>query len=153
LPEAIYTETELPPSRHNVYGVIPSGLNEWERKFANLLDLDLDGHVLWWHRNEPHKPWSVATTLPNGHQFFPDFLVGIKDRLKPDNVLLIDTKRAINDDLNAKVKAVVKHASYGATAILFYEASVDRWMTVRYDEQKDKNELDAVFRLNAMSGF
>lgn len=153
LPEAIYTETELPPSRHNVYGVIPSGLNEWERKFANLLDLDPDGHVLWWHRNEPHKPWSVATTLPNGHQFFPDFLVGIKDRLKPDNVLLIDTKRAINDDVNAKVKAVVEHRAYGATAILFYEAALDRWMTVRYDEQRDKNDLDAVFRLSAMVGF
>jgi hypothetical protein len=128
-------------------------MNDWERKFAGLLDLDPDGYVLWWHRNEPHKPWSVATTLPNGHQFFPDFLVGIRERRKPDHVLLVDTKRAINDDLNAKVKTVVEHKAYGPTAILFYEAAQDRWMTVRCDEAKDKNELDAVFRLAAMSGF
>ncbi|MCR6654336.1 MAG: DEAD/DEAH box helicase family protein [Opitutus sp.] len=153
LPDAIYAEAELPSSRHNVYGVLPPGVNDWERRFANLLDLDPDGHVLWWHRNEPHKPWSVATTLPNGHQFFPDFLVGIRGRRTADNVLLVDTKRAINDDLNAKVKTVVKHDSYGATVILFYEAAFDRWMTVRYDEQRDKNELDAVFRLSAAAAF
>lgn len=153
LPDAIYAEADLPPSRHNIYGVIPPGMNEWERKFAGLLDLDPDGYVLWWHRNEPHKPWSVATTLPNGHQFFPDFLVGIRERRKPEHVLLVDTKRAINDDVNAKIKAVVEHKAYGPTAILFYEAEHDRWMTVRYDEAKDKNELDAVFRLAAMPTF
>lgn len=150
LPDAVHAEAPLPPSRHNVYGVLPSGMNEWERKFATMLDLDPDGHVLWWHRNEPHKPWSVATTLPNGHQFFPDFLIGVRGRRKPDEVLLVDTKRAINDDLNAKVKAVVEHKSYGRTAILFYEQAQDRWMTVEYDEVKDKNELHAVFRLGAM---
>jgi superfamily II DNA or RNA helicase len=152
LPEKIYAEAELPRSRHNLYGVYPPGMNSWERAFAELLDQDPDGHVLWWHRNEPHKPWSVATTLPDGRQFFPDFLVGIRDRAKSDHVLLVDTKRAINDDLNAKVKSVVAHETYGRTAILFWENNT-RWMTVRYDEAKDKNELDAVFRLAAMAGF
>jgi hypothetical protein len=65
---------------------------------------------------------------------------------------LFDPKRAINDDLNAKPKTVVEHRAYGRTAILFYEDD-KRWMTVRYDETKDKNELDAVFRLSAMVDF
>ncbi len=152
LPEKLYADTDLPTSPRNIYGVYPAGMNTWEQAFAELLDNDPDGHVLWWHRNEPQKPWSVATTLPDGRRFFPDFLVGIKGRNKPDNVLLVDTKRAINDDLNAKPKAVVEHKTYGRTAILFYEGE-KRWMTVRYDEAKDKNELDAVFRLAAMAGF
>jgi hypothetical protein len=152
LPENIYADAELVPSRHNLYGVYPPGMNDWEQAFAELLDRDPDGHVLWWHRNEPHKLWSVATTLPNGQQFFPDFLVGIRGRSKPDHVLLMDPKRAINDDLNAKVKSVVEHQAYGRTAILFFEDK-KRWMTVRYDEVKDKNELDSVFRLSAMADF
>ncbi|MDO8540461.1 MAG: DEAD/DEAH box helicase family protein [Opitutaceae bacterium] len=152
LPENIYADAELPNSRHNLYGVHPPGMNSWEQAFAELLDRDPDGHVLWWHRNESHKPWSVATTLPNGQQFFPDFLVGIRGRAKPDNVLLVDPKRAINDDLNAKVKTVVEHQTYGRTVILFLEDN-KRWMTVRYDEATDKNELDSVFRLSAMVDF
>jgi hypothetical protein len=79
-------------------------------------------------------------------------LVRIKGRNKTDHVLLVDPKRAINDDLNARPKAVVEHHAYGRTAILFYEDN-KRWMTVRYDEAKDKNELDAVFRLSAMVDF
>jgi type III restriction enzyme len=152
LPEKLYADADLPPSTRNVYGVYPPGMNSWEQAFAELLDNDPDGYVLWWHRNEPHKPWSVATTLPNGRLFFPDFVVGIKGRNKPDSALLVDTKRAINDDLNAKVKSVVEHQAYGRTAILFYEDG-KRWMTVRYNEAKDKNELDAVFRLPAMLDF
>ena len=152
LPEKLYSDAELPTSPKNIYGVNPTGMNSWEKAFASLIDNDPDGHVLWWHRNDPHKPWSVATTLPNGRLFFPDFLVGIKGRNKPDHVLMVDPKRAINDDLNAKPKSVVEHHAYGRTAILYYEES-NRWMTVRYDEPKDKNELDAVFRLSAMSAF
>ena len=152
LPENIYADAELLPSRHNLYGVYPPGMNDWEQAFVELLDRDPDGHVLWWHRNELYKPWSVATTLPNGQQFFPDFLVGIRGRVKPDHVLLVDPKRAINDDLNAKAKSVVEHQAYGRTAILFLEDK-KRWMTVRYDEAKDKNELDSVFRLSAMVDF
>lgn len=152
LPDSLYSDTELPASRHNLYGVYPPGMNDWEQAFAEFLDLDPDGFVLWWHRNEPHKPWSVATTLPNGRQFFPDFLVGIRGRTKPDHVLLVDPKRAINDDINAKVKTVVEHQAYGRTAVLFYEER-KRWMTVRYDEAKDQNYIDSVFRLSAMSMF
>jgi superfamily II DNA or RNA helicase len=152
LPEKLYADADLPASPRNIYGVYPPGMNSWEQAFAELLDKDPDGYVRWWHRNEPHKPWSVASTLPNGRLFFPDFLIGIKGRNKTDGVLLVDTKRAINDDLNAKTKAVVEHHAYGRTAILFYEDN-KRWMTVRYDEGKDKNELDAVFRLPAMVDF
>ncbi len=152
LPDKISSDAPLAQSAKNVYRVMPGGMNTWETAFAELLDQDTDGIVLWWHRNEPHKPWSVATTLPDGRQFFPDFLVGVKGRSKPDGVLLVDTKRAINDDLNAKVKAVVEHKAYGRAAILFYQEE-RRWMIVRYNEAADKNELDATFTLTLMVSY
>ncbi len=82
LPDAL----EMPPgavlSRLNAYGVMPQDLNEPERKFAELLDADTSGTVLWWHRNEPRKPWSVALVLPGGERYFPDFIIRVVPGVK-----------------------------------------------------------------------
>ena len=56
LPAEIVSEEPLTTSTRNIYGIIPNGLNTWERPFADLLDRDANGIVKWWHRNEPHKP-------------------------------------------------------------------------------------------------
>lgn len=152
LPERIVSESPLDRSPRNIYGVYPSDLNTWERPFAEWLDNAEDGSVLWWHRNLPNKPWSVAVTLANGSQFFPDFVISIPGRNTPDSVLLVDTKRAINDDANALIKAVSDHKSYGRTAILFYEEQ-KRWKIVRYNEEKNKNEVAELFDLSAAKMF
>lgn len=80
LPESVEMPPGAMPSRLNAYGVMPQDLNEPERQFAELLDVDTSGTVLWWHRNEPRKPWSVALVLPGGERYFPDFIIGVKDR-------------------------------------------------------------------------
>ncbi len=152
LPPAILSERELDRSPKNIYGVYPPDLNTWERAFAEWLDNDVDGVVKWWHRNLPDKDWSVAVTLPNGCLFFPDFLIGIEGRDTPDSVLLVDTKRGINDDVNALAKAVSAHQKYGQTLILFYEDR-KRWKVVRYNEEKDKNEVAEKFELKNAKDF
>jgi len=64
----------------------------------------------------------------------------------------VDTKRAINDDTNSLIKAVSEHKGYGRTAILFYEDE-KRWKVVRYNEEKDKNEVAELFDLRAAKDF
>ena len=146
LPQFVQSDTALDRSPKNIYGIYPEDLNTWERAFAEWLDNEVDGMLLWWHRNPPSKPWTVAVTLSNGSQFWPDFLVAIAGRKTPGSILLVDTKRAINDDANALIKAVNEHKSYGRTAILFYE-NQKRWKIVRYNEEKDKNEVKEIFTL------
>lgn len=70
---------------------MPPELNEHERKFAELLDADTSGTVLWWHRNEPRKPWSIGIVLPDGGRYFPDFAVGVSGRARGADVLLLET--------------------------------------------------------------
>lgn len=147
LPTILSSDTPLDPSPKNLYGVYPGDLNTWERPFAEWLDNDVEGHVLWWHRNLPNQPCSVAVTLENGSQFFPDFLMGIAGRGTPNNILLADTKRAVNDDANALIKTECVHMSYGRSAILFYEQN-KRWRVVRYVVEKDKNEIAELFDLS-----
>jgi type III restriction enzyme len=67
-------------------------LNDTERQFAEMLDADTSSTVVWWHRNEPRKPWSVGIVMPGGDRYFPDFIVGVNDRHNGDGVLLVETK-------------------------------------------------------------
>jgi hypothetical protein len=48
--------------------------------------------VLWWHRNEPRKPWSAALVLPGGERYFLDFIIGVKERARGGGVILAETK-------------------------------------------------------------
>ena len=149
LPGYVTSETPLDPSFKNIYGIYPSDLNTWERDFAKMLDNDHTGTVLWWHRNPPRKKYSVCIVRPDGGRFFPDFIVGVKDRnVAQDGILLIETKHAIGS-VDSKIKAIVEHKSYGKALMLHWKDRKD-WMTVRYDPQTDKNMLDAMFRPNAM---
>ncbi|MGH7214209.1 MAG: DEAD/DEAH box helicase, partial [Tepidisphaeraceae bacterium] len=87
LPLTLDSETELMSAKLNVYGRYPV-MGGWERAFAEHLDADDTGNVLWWHRNEPHKPWSINVLMDNGQGFFPDFIVGIRERPTEDHGLL-----------------------------------------------------------------
>lgn len=90
LPE-MRSELRLDPSKRNIYGVFPADLNNDERRFAELLDID--ENVLWWHRNPSQQPSSVALYgWSLGKGFFPDFIVGVKDRNVGNGIALVEVK-------------------------------------------------------------
>ena len=94
---------------------------------------------------------AVVTVLPDGSRFFPDFILSVKGRQKLDGILLVDTKRAINDDLNVIPKTNVAHQKYGRAMILKKDGS--RWFTIRYSEAHDKNEEDQILRPELLAHF
>jgi len=74
LPKEIEASEAINRASLNSYGIIPTDLNETERKFAQLLETDTSKIVSWWHRNKDRKPYSVGIVLPNGQRYFPDFI-------------------------------------------------------------------------------
>ena len=145
LPDTLESDEPLPRSRHGMYGCIPPGLTSWERKFADLLDSDSQNTVRWWHRNLPHKAWSVQVMLDNGHPFFPDFVVGIEGRHTEDGALLTDPK--FQFEIAAELpKSHAEHPAYGRVLILMLQGGV-QWMTIRYDAAHQRAVLDREFRL------
>lgn len=66
-------------------------------------------------------------------------------------VLLIETKRVINDqERNALVKAQAEHPVYGKVMMLYWQDKRD-WQVVEYDPRKDCNFLDRVFRTELLA--
>ncbi len=151
LPAEIVSDEPLAASTRNVYGVIPDGLNTWERPFADLLDRGGNGLVNWWHRNEPHKPWSVNVLMPDGRGFFPDFVIGVEGRKTEEGILLADPKLNYQRDDEAS-KVLAEHRLYGRVLILFRDGGT-RWMTVGYDDKAKKPCLAREFRLSDAVGF
>jgi hypothetical protein len=135
----------------NGYAIIPTSMNSWERAFADFLDRDGSGTVLWWHRNPSLKPWSVRVLLADGRGFFPDFIVGIKDRPKEDGVLLTDTKYAF--ELHKELpKILAEHATYGRV-LLLHRTGEHRWEVVRYQPETGRATLGDEFRFTDAPGY
>ena len=151
LPAEFESESPLPTSRLNVYQIMPPGLNTWEQPFAELLDRDTQNNVRWWHRNQPHKPWSVQVVLDNGKGFFPDFVIGIEGRKTEDCGLLADPKFAF-EITQEEPKTYAEHPVYGRVLILSLQGGA-QWMTVRYDEKREKAIFDGEFRLADAAGY
>lgn len=146
IPESIYSVEALEPARLNLYGIFPDDLNSWERPFAEYLDNDLSGTVLWWHRNPARKKFSVTMPLPGQPDFYPDFIAGIRGRTHGNGIILIETKRMINDqERNALVKAQAEHPDYAKVMMVYWE-NKQEWRVVEYDVTSDKNILDRVLR-------
>lgn len=152
LPDFIEQSFGSRTSRFNIYGVYPEGLNNDELGFGQLLDMDTSGTVEWWHRNERSKPWSIALVLPNGSLYHPDFVVKVRGRTKGDGLLLLETKgpHLLNYD-DTILKIYASHKTYGRPLIITMENG--RWMTVRYNDRNGKNEIDSVFRIEAMTEY
>lgn len=151
LPEIVELPLGARTSRLNVYGVMPPDLNRDEMAFAEMLDSDLSGTVEWWHRNEPRKPWSIGLILPNGAQYFPDFVVKVKGRLQGDGLLLVEVKgdHLLNSS-DTLDKVLASHQRYKRPMMLMRDSD-GRFMTIRQDEN-GKNSPDQVFRLDLMVG-
>jgi hypothetical protein len=109
---AVESEAPLPPALRNIYGVFPDGMGPAEREFAEMLDTSAD--VLWWHRNPSRKPESVALyRWSDGTAgFFPDFVVGVRERTEGDGVALSEVKGPHLQQYE-KAKAGARHIHYG----------------------------------------
>lgn len=149
IPTSIESDIELIYSRRNIYGILPSDLGSWEKKFASWLDSYETQGVKWWHRNPDRKAYSVAIPIPGRtNNFYPDFIIGVEGRDKEHGILLIDTKERINDEEGKAVAKInAQHPVYGKAVIIYLEESKEgdsKWYTVRYVESRDKNELDQI---------
>lgn len=129
-------------SERNAYRFTPPDLNSWEKQFASLLDDDVTGVVKWWHRNKPWVRESVCVPLPSGKAYFPDFVVCLAGRKKGDGILLVETKERIYDPL-AEEKVDAEHKAYGRPLMVTLEN--ERFMSVRFNLQQRRNEIDRVF--------
>lgn len=150
LPDSIELPSGTRTSRLNVYGVMPPDLNRDEMAFAEMLDSDLSGAVEWWHRNEPRKPWSIGLILPNGAQYFPDFVMKVNGRTQGDGLLLAEIKgdHLLNSS-DTLDKVLASHQRYKRPVMLMREDG-QRFMTIRQDEH-GKNSPDQIFRLDLMA--
>lgn len=144
LPAEFESEIELKSSKLNVYGCYPI-MGGWERAFAEYLDGDDTDTVLWWHRNEPHKDWSINVLMDNGQGFFPDFVVGIRGRPTEDNGLLTDPKEAYSRTKELP-KLAAAHAAYGKVLILTKENDRGRWEIATWDAAGEKPTIAGPFR-------
>ncbi len=150
LPVELLSDAPLPASVGNVYGRMPPGMNQWETSFAAFLDADGSGQLLWWHRNPARKDWSVRVLLADGSGFFPDFIVGVKDRSKPANGLLADTKYAF-ELRREQQKILAEHSDYGRVLIL-YKSGANHWSMVKFDHD-GRPQLGDEFRLVSAAGY
>jgi len=151
LPTEMVVPDNTPRSRLNVYGVIPPDLNETERKFVTMLDADTSGVVLWWHRNEPKKPWSIRIVQANGVPYFPDFVIGVKDRHRHDGILLVETKghHILHHE---REKVLAEHKVYGSPIMVTLREN-GKFMIVQYIPARDAVEEDRVFRIEGMARY
>lgn len=152
LPPEVVADRDLIASPKNIYGVVPADLNGWERAFAAMLDRSAGGTFLWWHRNLPHKPWSVNVLLPDGRGFYPDFVVGVEGRNTEDHVLLADPK--VNFERSDEAaKSQARHGVYGRVLVLHLDSNTMRWLTVGYDAKRDKPVSGEEFRAADAAGY
>jgi hypothetical protein len=128
----IRSELRLSLAKRNLYGVFPPDLNADERRFAELLDIDDD--VLWWHRNPSQQPSSVGLYgWSLGRGFFPDFVVGVKDRRAGNGIALVEVKGPQLQHFE-RAKASARHKDYGAVFMVGYNVGKKDFVLLREEE-------------------
>lgn len=148
LPPALVSESALPGDPRASYGVVPDGLNRWEQAFVRRLERDSDGLVDWWHRNPVRRPYSVAVPIPGQPNFYPDFVLKVRQRSRGDGIVLVEIKGEYNDFRgNAQEKAQATHPTYGDVLMLHWDQERE-WRHVKYDSRSGRNELQAAFDLD-----
>ncbi len=143
LPSVLSSPVRLPPSPRNLYGVVPTGMNTWERAFADWLDRQ--SNVLWWVRNAQRdgaaNGWGVRIVLAeDGRGYWPDFVVCVEGRKRGDGVALAETKERIST-YDSELKSRTEHREYGRALMLTYDPSRDRFERVEYDRALDRNRV------------
>jgi hypothetical protein len=153
LPKQIEASESIHRASLNSYGFMPTGLNETERKFAQLLETDTSNTISWWHRNEDRKPHSVAIVLPNGHRYFPDFIIGVNNRSRGVGILLVEIKggHILNSD-DTLDKITAEHKVYGTPVMLTLQDDGQFWI-MRHIESTNKIEKKQLFRVENMGQY
>ena len=153
LPKQIEAAESINRVSLNSYGIMPAGLNETERKFARVLETDTSNTVSWWHRNEDRKPYSVGIVLPNGHRYFPDFIIGVNNRTRGAGILLVEIKggHILNSD-DTLEKITAEHKVYGNPVMLTLQDDGQFWI-MRYIESTHKIEKKQPFRVENMGQY
>jgi hypothetical protein len=151
IPDYIKAPEPLPPSSKNLYKIFPAGLTSDEKEFATILDNDTSGTILWWHRNPDRKPYSVMIVTPDiKHDFYPDFIVGIKGRDTENSILLIEVKGEIyRNDVKSIAKARAIHKIYKKVLMVEWQDR-RKWMTIINDEKNEYNITDQQFRISLL---
>jgi hypothetical protein len=114
--DPLFDREDAETAQKGAHGIFPNGMNKPEREFAEMLDEDDTGTVLWWLRNPENVGWATRMILPTGGRFFPDFAVGIKGRTTPDCIALVEIKDdgvdgRLHSDKNL-LKIQVQHREY-----------------------------------------
>ena len=153
LPRQLDAVGPLSQSSLNIYGVYPPKMNSWEENFAQMLDADTKGIVRWWHRNPARKSWSAKVLVPGFGEYFPDFAVGVNGRAAGDGILLVETKREINDkEGRAAAKTRTKHPRYGRVMMLWLDKDSGEWHLVE-PANGEGNKTIPGFHLGMMRGY
>jgi hypothetical protein len=141
LPQVWESAVQLTESPLNLYGCMPQGLNTWEQRFADWLDLQ--DRVVWWTRN-PSRPnaadnWSVRIMLPEtGRGYYPDFVVCVDGRKKRDGIKLAETKERTETEASA-IKSRTEHREYGFALMVSYDGCADRFLRIEYAPEIGRN--------------
>jgi hypothetical protein len=134
IPDPFQDQDGAHPALKGAHGIFPWNMNGPERRFAELVDKDDSGLVLWWLRLPENALWSTNLMLPTGRRFFPDFAVGVQGRSTPGGIALVEIKddgmsgRLNSDDNLGKIK--VEHREY-RNVFWLYEAA-GTWERARY---------------------
>jgi len=147
IPGFVPSKTELRPAKKGVYAVFGPRMNDWEDRFAQEIDDDSTGTVMWWIRNIENARWACRIVRPSGRAFFPDFLIGISGRKKLDNVALAEVKERIESEDSIE-KTRVEHRDYGSALMVTWDEEKKRWYVVGYNAAVDKNQLSKPFEID-----
>lgn len=136
VPKAHHDHDDCAPSRLNAYGVMPSDLNRPERAFAEWLDKEQSGRVKWWLRNPSRagwqRGWGTNLILPDGGFFFPDFVVSVRGRSTPNEIVLVEVKGSHNDNTDDSLEKIrVRHRRYDA--VQWVQQREDLLLRLQYD--------------------
>lgn len=135
LPTVLTSRRRLVPATKNIYGVYPE-MNPWEKKLAE--DLEAADEVVWWHRNEPQKPWSVSLPLDGGKRYYPDFVVCVRGRKSEGGIILLEPKERVNDiEGLAARKILTEHPAYGFSMMLYLERATT-WKVVEREDGQNR---------------
>lgn len=141
LPTEWTSPAPLAASERNLYGCMPDKMNTWETAFADWLDRQ--PLVVWWARNLPRPnaadDWGVRIVLPEtGRGYYPDFIMCVEGRPKPDSIALAETKeRTETEDSIAKSRS--EHREYGRALMLTYDVQADRFIRVEFAPDLGRN--------------